>query len=68
MQTYSTTQASNIAVLAGAIALVLSRFHVSIGSEDIQILLSAILIVGGVLVNWYQRYKRGDLTVGGFRK
>lgn len=65
---YSTTQAGNLAIIAGAIALILAKFGYSIGSDEIQLLIGAVLIVGAAGVSWYKRYKKGDLTLGGFRK
>lgn len=66
--TYSTTQATNLVAIAGVIGMVLSRFHISIGSDEIQLLLAATVSVFGIIANWVQRYKKGDLTLGGFRK
>jgi len=68
MQTYSMTQGGNLAVIIGMIMLVLKYFNVQIAEEEIQILIGGVLAVVGVVVSWYGRFRKGDLTVGGFRR
>lgn len=68
MENYSTTQTSNIASIIGIIVLVLNHFKVNIGSEELTMLVGGIMSAGGVILNWIHRYKKGDLTLGGFRK
>lgn len=65
---YSTTQATNIASLAGVIVMILSFFHVKIGTEELTAFLGAAMTLYGIAANWYHRYKKGDITLGGFRK
>lgn len=65
---YSTTQATNIASLAGTIVLLLSLFKVNVGAGEVQAVLGAALTLYGIGANWYHRYKKGDVTLGGFRK
>lgn len=65
---YSTTQASNITVVVGLIVLILNHFHVNIGSDEISAVIGAGIAIVGVIVSWVNRYKKGDLTAGGFRK
>lgn len=65
---YSTTQTTNIAAIAGVIVLLLNRFGINIGAEEITLVIGAVLAIGGVATNWYHRYQKGDLTLGGFRK
>lgn len=65
---YSTTQTTNIASIAGVLVLVLNHFHVNIGSEEVTAVIGGALTVGGIIMNWIHRYKKGDLTVAGFRK
>lgn len=64
MQNYSTTQGGNLLVIAAAIALIFSKFGITLVPDDIVIILTAV----GVAISWYGRYKKGDLTLGGFRK
>lgn len=65
---YSVTQASNITVVVGLIVLILNHFHVNIGSDEISAVIGAAISIVGVIVSWVNRYKKGDLTAGGFRK
>lgn len=65
---YSVTQGGNLAVIIGMIMLVLKYFNINIAQEELQTLAGGILAILGVLVAWYGRYRKGDLTVGGFRK
>lgn len=65
---YSTTQATNIASVVGVIVLILNHFHINISNDEVSIVFGGILSVGGVILNWVHRYKKGDITLGGFRK
>lgn len=65
---YSTTQSTNIASIVGVIVLILNHFKINIGSEEITAVIGGTLAVVGVLMNWYHRYSKGDLTLGGFKK
>lgn len=67
MTNYSTTQTANLVALAGFLATILNYFNINIGSNEIQELLGALLIVGGLFWSWYSRYKKGDLTLTGKR-
>jgi hypothetical protein len=65
---YSTTQTGNLVALAGLLATVLNYFNVNITSDELQALIGAAAILVGVVTSWVGRYKKGDLTIGGFRK
>lgn len=65
---YSTTQTTNIASIIGVIVLILQHFKINIGSEELTALIGGALAVGGVIANWWHRYQKGDLTLGGFKK
>ena len=65
MQNFSATQAGNYAALLG---FVLTLLKVNIGNEELTQAVSAVLVLAGLGTSWYQRFKRGDLTLGGFRK
>lgn len=67
MQNYSVTQTANLVALAGLIATLANYFGLSIGSEEIQALLGAVLMSGGIIWSWYNRYKKGDTTLTGKR-
>ena len=67
MTNYSTTQTSNLIALAGFLMIVANHFKLNITTEEIQAVLGAGLILGGVIWNWINRYKQGDLTLTGKR-
>ena len=64
---YSTTQMANLAVLAGFVVFILKYFNIALSQEEITTVLGLIIGLGGLLVSWYKRYKKGDLTIAGFR-
>ena len=68
MQNYSTTQTSNIVALSGFLVILLNYFNINITTEELQAALGAGLILGGLIWNWINRYKKGDLTITGVRK
>lgn len=65
---YSVTQASNITAIAGVVVLILGAFHVKLGTDEVTTFLGAAVAIFGIASNWYHRYKKGDLTAGGFRR
>ena len=66
---YSMTQGGNLMVIASFISLVLRQTGIiEIESEQIlQVLEGGVMLVG-VVTSWVGRYRRGDVTLGGFRK
>lgn len=62
---YSVTQGSNIAIFAGVIVMILSHFNVTIASDDIVTVLSAVVAIIGVVTSFINRYKKGDVTALG---
>lgn len=65
---YSLTQAGNIGQLIG---LVLSLFGHNVAPEAIDgflTVLGAIISIGGLAVSWIGRYRKGDVTLGGWKK
>lgn len=65
---YSTTQATNLVGFAALIVLIAKHFKFDLAQEDVLALLTACAGVFAVIANWVHRYKKGDLTVAGFRK
>lgn len=65
---FSITQGNNLAIFAGLISVVLSKFHISIGSDELQAWLGVVISAVATLMQWIHRQKKGDLTVAGFRK
>lgn len=63
----STTQKTNYLSLAGALVVILGYFKIQIDINDLAMLLGALATVVGVLLNFYHRYQKGDLTVTGIR-
>ncbi len=64
----SQTQLSNFASLAGLIVVVLGYFGVVIEKDGVTFILAAVWSVGWTIYNYYQRYQKGDITLGGIRK
>lgn len=65
---YSTTQATNVTALAGTIVMILHILKIDIVQADLEAVIGAGLTLFGIIANYYHRYKKGDLTLGGFRK
>lgn len=65
---FSTTQGNNIAIFAGLISIILAKFKIAIGTEEIQTFLGLGVSLIGTILQWIHRYKKGDLTMGGMRK
>lgn len=63
----STTQKTNYLSLAGALVVILGYFNVKIDINDLAMLLGSIATVVGILLNFYHRYKKGDITITGVR-
>lgn len=68
MKNFSTTQTTNVASIVGVIVLICNHFNINIGSDELTALIGGGLAVVGVIVNWYHRYQKGDLTITGVRK
>ena len=64
---YSTEQAAKIAQIIGFV-LTLFKVDVGLDVEGLTQFIGAIIFVGATIYGWYKRFKRGDVTVGGFRK
>lgn len=64
----SQTQLANFMTSAGVLAIILQKFGILIPQENIAFLLFAVWSVGWSGYNFIQRYKKGDITLGGYRK
>lgn len=64
----SATQLSNINTIAGLAVLVLAQFGISGDAQKIAFLIAAAWSLGWSAYNYWQRYQKGDLTLGGMRK
>ena len=68
MSNFSQTQLSNFAVIGGLIVIVLNQFGVVLEKDQIVFVMAALWSIGFTAYNYWQRFKRGDLTLGGVRK
>lgn len=69
MGNFSVTQASNFTAFASVIVLIVKAvFKVEIPEGDVVTVIASITALVGVISSFYQRYKRGDITVAGVRK
>lgn len=68
MSEISTTQSTNYVSLVGVAVLILNHFKINIGSDELMTLIGAVLSAGGIIVNFYHRFQRGDLFMSGVRK
>lgn len=63
----SRTQATNYLSLAGALVVILGYFKVQINVNDLATLLGALATILGIILNFINRYKKGDVTIVGIR-
>lgn len=62
---YSLTQGGNLTALAGLTVLILKNvFQFEVATDEV----SQIIIAMGIVLSWVGRYRKGDITLGGFRK
>ena len=65
---YSTTQAANIAAIAGLIVMVASHYgYTFITPTDVESIIGAVLTAGGIIVSWIDQVRSGHSTVAGFK-
>ena len=64
----SVTQASNIAAFIGVLMLILDHFKINVTQEEVQVLLGAAITLGSIIVNFINRYRKGDITRLGVKK
>ena len=65
---FSVTQNANLVALVGFIMLVLRHYQIGITDNELTALLGGAITIGGVIWNWVNRYKSGDLFLSGRRK
>ena len=61
----SQTQLSNINTFAGLVFLILQQFNILIPKENLAFIIGAVWTTGWTAYNYYNRYKKGDLTLLG---
>ena len=64
----SKTQLSNISVTAGLIVMGANQFGWVLEQSKVAFILASVWSLGWTIYNYVQRYKKGDLTLGGIRK
>ena len=65
---FSLTQKGNLVAVAGLTSMVLHHYRIDIAEDEIVAVLGGIITAIGIIVSWIGRYRKGDLTLGGFRK
>jgi preprotein translocase subunit SecG len=65
---FSQTQIANFSTMAALLLMILARFGVAASMEQVTFILGAVWAVGSTIYNFIQRYQRGDITLGGFKK
>ena len=65
---FSQTQLANIGIFAGLIIATASHFGIVLEQESVMFIIGALFATVSGIYNWYQRYQKGDLTLGGFRR
>ena len=68
MQNYSNTQAAHIAVFVGILGMILRHFRIIVPESELTAFTVGLIALGGLIWAWWERYKKGDLTLGGFRR
>ena len=63
----STTQKTNLLSLAGAIAVILGYFDIKIEVNDLAMVMGAVATILGIVLNYWHRYSKGDITFLGIR-
>lgn len=63
----SNTQKTNYLSLAGAIVVILGYFKIKIDINELSMLIGALATIAGILLNFYHRYKKGDVNLAGIR-
>ena len=61
---FSLTQTGNAIALAGLLSTILDFFGFNLAPKELE----SVIIGFGIVVSWYGRWRKGDLTKLGFRK
>jgi len=64
----SQTQVSNYISVAGLIVIVCNQFGFVLEQNQVAFVLASVGVLIANGYNFFQRFKKGDLTLGGFRK
>lgn len=68
MENFSTTQGANIAIIASAIVILITKINdlTSLTAEDITTIIAAVVAIVASVKSFINRFKKGDITVVGF--
>lgn len=65
--TYSVTQTTNLTAIVGVVVMILNHFNINVGSEEIMGIIGAVITIVSIVTNFWNRYSKGDLNIGGKR-
>ena len=68
MSNVSQTQLANFAVFGGLLVIILGKFGVVVSGDEVTFVIASLWSLGWTAYNYYQRFKKGDLTIVGGRK
>lgn len=68
MNEFSQTQLANYAAFAGLLVLIANQFGLVWDANQVVFILASVGTLLSSAYNFYNRYKRGDITLGGLRK
>ena len=64
----SQTQVANFSTLAGLIVLVANQCGLMWEQSEVLFIMASLWSLGSTAYNYYQRFKKGDITLAGKRK
>lgn len=64
----SQTQLANFGTAAGIIVILLSKFGIVFSADSVAFVLASVWSLAWTGYNYYNRFQKGDLTLGGARK
>jgi hypothetical protein len=64
---YSVTQGSNIAVFIAVLTLLVKKLNWDLTQEDITTIVAAVVALIAIVTSFVNRYKKGDVTIAGFK-
>lgn len=66
---FSQTQLTNyVKIITGIIMFALPMFGMVADEAQVAFIVFAVITTGASIYSFYQRFMKGDLTIGGFRK
>lgn len=68
MGNLSQTQLANYIAFAGVIVLLANKFGFVLDQNEVVFVSVALITLGSSAYNFYNRFRKGDLTLGGLRK